>query len=91
MAITPTLYLKAFTIRDKSDFDIVKHDIKDGMILIVRIWPLAQKDLGELRQLIDKLYELVKSEDCEIARLGDERVVITPHGVQIWKPQYDLK
>ena len=40
--------------------------------------------------------ELVKKSglldsNADIARLGDERIIVTPQGVKIWKPDYDLK
>ena len=36
-------YLKAITIRDNSDVHSIKEDIKKGIILILRVTPLAQK------------------------------------------------
>ena len=38
-------YLKAITIRDPSDIHTIKEDIKKGMILILRVTPLAQNDV----------------------------------------------
>jgi SepF-like predicted cell division protein (DUF552 family) len=61
------------------------------MILIVRITPMAQKDIEALRKAIDDLYNFVKSTGGDIARLGEERVVITPPAVKIWKGVHDLK
>lgn len=86
-----TIYLKALTVRDYSDIDMIKKDIKMGMILIVRVGPMAQRNLGELRKLVDELYAAARLEEADIARLGEERILVTPKGVQIWKPQYDLK
>lgn len=85
------IYLKAFTVHDYSDIEIIKKDIKKGMILIIRVGYMAQKDIPNLRKLINELYDISKAENGELARLGDERIVATPKGVQIWKPEYDLK
>ena len=85
------IYLKAFTVHDYSDIEIIKKDIKKGMILIIRVGYMAQKDIPNLRKLVNELYDIVKAENGELARLGDERIVATPKGVQIWKPKYDLK
>lgn len=84
-------YLKAMTVHDSTDLDIIRRDIREGMILIMRVGPMAQKDIQELRNLISELYNIAKENGAEIARLGDERVVVAPSGIQIWKPQYDLK
>jgi len=84
-------YLKAITIRDPSDIHSIKEDIKKGMILILRVTPLAQKDVDELRKIVEELYKVAKATDADIARLGEERIIVTPSSVKIWKPEYDLK
>ena len=84
-------YLKAITIRDPSDLHTIKEDIKKGMILILRVTPLAQKDVGKLRSLVEELYVIARDSNADIARLGEERIVVTPPRIKIWKPDYDLK
>ena len=85
------VYLKALTLRDISDSTAIKQDIKKHMILILRVTPLAQKDVEELRKVVEDLYSYAQSIGGDIARLGEERVVITPPGVKIWRGAYDLK
>jgi uncharacterized protein len=85
------IYLKAITLRDISDLNIIKEDARKQIILIIRVTPLAQKDTDNLRKAIEDLYNYVKSTGGDIARLGEERVVITPPSVKIWKGAYDLK
>jgi SepF-like predicted cell division protein (DUF552 family) len=85
------IYLKAITLRDISDLDGIKEDARKHIILIIRVTPLAQKDADNLRKAIEDLYNYVKSAGGDIARLGEERVVITPPSVKIWKGAYDLK
>ena len=84
-------YLKAITIRDISDVHSIKEDIKKEMILILRVTPLAQKDVEQLRKVVEELYSIAKTAGADIARLGEERVVITPPDVKIWKGVQDLK
>lgn len=85
------VYLKALTLRDLSDISVVKEDLKKHMILIIRVTPLAQKDLEELRKVVEDLYSYTQSAGGDIARLGEERIVITPPGVKIWRGISDLK
>ena len=87
---TPT-YLKAITLRDTSDVHSVKEDIKKNMILVLRVTPLAQKNVDELRKVVEEIYAIAKTHDADIARLGEERIIVTPPGVKIWKAEYDLK
>jgi len=84
-------YLKAITIRDQSDIHSIKEDIKKGMILILRVTPLAQKDVEKLRKVVEDLYVLAWDSGAAIARLGEERIVVTPPRIKIWKPDNDLK
>ena len=86
-----TTYLKAITIKDASDIHAIQEDIRKKMILILRVTPLAQKDVGQLRKLVEEIYSLAKASNADIARLGEERIVITPANIKIWKPEYDLK
>lgn len=91
MSDAAPLYLKAFTVHDYSDIEIIEKDMKKGMILIIRVGYMAQNDIPNLRKLVNEMYKIAKAENGELARLGDERIVATPKGVQIWKPEYDLK
>jgi len=84
-------YLKAITIRDSSDIHTITEDIKKGMVLILRVTPLAQKDVKKLRNMVEELYVLARDSNADIARLGEERIIVTPPNVKIWKPDYDLK
>ena len=84
-------YLKAITIRDSSDIHTINEDIKKGMVLILRVTPLAQKDVKKLRKMVEELYVIARDSNSDIARLGEERIIVTPPNVKIWKPDYDLK
>ena len=87
---SPT-YIKAITIRDSSDIHTITEDIKKGMVLILRVTPLAQKDVKKLRKMVEELYVIARDSNSDIARLGEERIIVTPPNVKIWKPDYDLK
>ena len=69
-------YLKAFTIKDPTDIESIRKDIKKGMILILRVTPLAQKDVEKLRIIVDDVYKIAKANGAEIARLGEERIIV---------------
>jgi len=84
-------YLKAITLRDVSDVHAVKEDIKKSMILVLRVTPLAQKNVDELRKAVEEIYAIAKTAGADIARLGEERIIVTPPGIKIWRAEYDLK
>ena len=83
--------MKAITIRDPSDLHSIMEDIKKRMVLILRVTPLAQKDVEKLRNVVEELYVIARNAEADIARLGEERIIVTPPNVKIWKPDYDLK
>jgi SepF-like predicted cell division protein (DUF552 family) len=78
-------YLKAMPLRELSDLETVKNEIKNGNIIILRITPLASKSIEDVKQAVDQLYTFAESVNGDIARLGEERVVICPEKVKIWR------
>jgi|SRR5215831_18858505 len=79
------VYVKALPLQDLDDVEAIKSEIGTGNILIVRITPLAKKSVDETKLAITELTDHVKSIGGDIARLGEERIVITPPGVKIWR------
>jgi len=78
-------YLKAMPLRDVSDLDAIKQEVKNGNILILRITPLASKSIEDVKHAVNELYEFAESINGDIARLGEERVVICPPNIRIWR------
>ena len=78
-------YLKAMPLRDLSDLETVKNEVKNGNILILRITPLAGKSIEDVKRAVNELYEFAESVGGDIARLGEERVVICPPNIRIWR------
>jgi SepF-like predicted cell division protein (DUF552 family) len=78
-------YLKAMPLRDLSELDNVKAEVKSGNILILRITPLANKSVDDVKRAVNELCEFAESLGGDIARLGEERVVICPPNVKIWR------
>jgi SepF-like predicted cell division protein (DUF552 family) len=78
-------YLKAMPLRELADLETVKNEVKNGNIIILRITPLASKNIEDVKQAVNQLYEFAESINGDIARLGDERVVICPDKIRIWR------
>ncbi len=79
------ILLKAIPLKSVEDIPKVQEDVSNKTIVILKVTPLAQKSLEELKSSVEQLYEFATSIGGDIARLGDERVVITPPGVKIWR------
>jgi len=78
-------YLKAMPLRDLSDLEDIKNEVKNGNVLILRITPLASKNIEDVKRAVNELYEFAESIGGDIARLGEERVVICPQNIRIWR------
>ena len=79
------VYLRALPLRTLDDLEVVKREVKSGNILILRISPLAKKSIEDVKRAVDELCEFAKLVGGDIARLGEERVVVTPSSIQIWR------
>jgi SepF-like predicted cell division protein (DUF552 family) len=78
-------YLKAMPLKDLSDVENVKAEVRNGNIIILRITPLAGKSIEDVKKAVNDLYEFAEEVEGDIARLGEERVVICPKTVRIWR------
>jgi len=85
VALPSKVYLKALPLRDLEDVDVVKREVEAGNILILRVSPLAKKSIEDVKRAVSELCEFTQTVGGDIARLGEERVVITPAFVRIWR------
>jgi len=79
------VYLRALPLRNLDDVDTVKREVESGNILILRVSPLAKKSIEDIKRAVNELCKFTESVGGDIARLGEERVVITPSFVRIWR------
>jgi SepF-like predicted cell division protein (DUF552 family) len=84
-SIQHPIYVKAYPLRDPADVPRIKAEIIEGNILIVKITPIAKRSVEETKSAISELVDFVKSIQGDIARLGDERIVMTPPTVRVWR------
>jgi SepF-like predicted cell division protein (DUF552 family) len=85
------MYLKAMPLRDSSDLEGIKVEVQRGNILILRITPLASKSIDAVKSAVNELYLFTEAIGGDIARLGEERVVICPKSIRIWREKAPTK
>jgi uncharacterized protein len=78
-------YLKAMPLRDLADLEEVKNQVKAGNIIILKITPLANKNIADVSRAVNELYSFAEEINGDIARLGDERIVVCPPKIKIWR------
>jgi uncharacterized protein len=78
-------YLKAMPLKDLTDLENIKNEVQNGNIIILKITPLAQKSIEDVKSAVNDLFQFAENIGGDIARLGEERVVICPKTVRIWR------
>ncbi len=78
-------YLKAMPLNNLSDLDLIKKEVSSGKVLILRVTPLAEVSIEDVKFAVNELCKFTKSIDGDIARLGEERIVICPPNIKIWR------
>lgn len=79
--------LKALPLRELADVEVIKHELKMGNIIILKITPLARKSIEDVKIAVNELSAFTQSIGGDIASLGEERVVIVPDFIKIWRPE----
>lgn len=83
-------YLKAMPLRSLVDIEAIKHELSLGNIIILKITPLARKNVEEVKKAVNELFSFTQSIGGDIASLGQERVVIVPNSIKIWRPETNV-
>jgi len=78
-------YVRAIPLTDLEDVDLIRSEIESGNIVIFRITPLAKRNVNDLKEAVNRLKEYVDRVGGDIARLGEERIVLTPPEIKIWR------
>ena len=80
-------YLKAIPLRDLADIEVIKHELNLGNLIILKITPLSRKSIEDVKIAVNELSVFTQAIGGDIARLGEERVVIVPNSIKIWRQQ----
>ena len=76
---------KSHASQELSDLENIKTEVKNGNIIILRVTPLARKSIEDVKTAVNDLFQFAESIGGDIARLGEERVVICPKTIRIWR------
>jgi len=78
-------YLKAMPLKELADLEDVKNEVRNGNIIILKVTPLAAKSIEDVKNAVNELFQFAETIGGDIARLGEERVVICPKTIRIWR------
>ena len=78
-------YVKPLSLNSDEDVNVVLNEAKAGNIVLLNIEPLAKRNALKLKNLVESIKEGVATIDGDIARISQDRVLITPSKVKIMK------
>lgn len=83
--VTGDIYIKAIPLKAYEDVDIIKSEVRGGNVVITNVSPLAKQNIDDVKRAINELNEYAVLIQGDIARLGEERVILTPKSIKIWR------
>ena len=70
--------IKIERLEDFADTDRIQKYVREGAIVFVRIRPLKEKDISELKRAIEKLRKTIIAINGDIAGIEEDWVVLCP-------------
>jgi SepF-like predicted cell division protein (DUF552 family) len=78
--------VRPFVIDDFTDIKGILDSLREGStIALINIKPLKDKDLIELKRVINKLKKTTDAIEGDIAGFGDDYIVVTPSFAKIYR------
>lgn len=78
-------YVKPLTVRSESDIQKITKELNEGNIVLGNVTPLAERDPGELRRLVEQLKGICKGIGGDIVGVGDSRILVTPANIKVFR------
>ncbi len=75
--------IRVETLSEFSDTSIIQEYVRNGDIVWVRIKPLKEKDITELKRSVDRLRKTCIAINGDVAGIDEDYLVLTPPGVSI--------
>jgi len=78
-------FVKPMDLVVDADVEAVMKEVRAGNIALVNIADLQKRNASKLRELVSVIKTEVKKIDGDMARISQERVIVTPARVKIIK------
>ncbi len=77
------MYVRIEKLTDFADTSHIQELVRKGDIVFVKMKPLMEKDMTELKRAVDRLRKTVHAIGGDIAGIEEDYLVVTPPGVVI--------
>jgi len=78
-------FVKPLNLATDADIEIVVNEAKAGNIVLLNIGDLSRRNAIKLKELVTKIKTNVDGIDGDIARISQDRILVTPSKVKIIK------
>lgn len=79
------MYVKPITLQSDSDLEEAIKEVETGNIVLLNIAPMLSRNIVRLKHLMERMKDVVRHVDGDIARLTEEWVIVTPSEVKMIK------
>ena len=77
--------VKTINLVDEVNLEDTLNELKGGNIIILTIGELMKRNFVRLKQYMDKVKDAVISLDGDIARISEDKLIVTPTRIKILK------
>lgn len=77
-------YVKPISLQNDSDVSVVEEELRNRNIILLNITPIARNP-AKLKDVVGKLRGFVTQLNGDIARIDEDKILVTPHNVKIVK------
>ena len=77
-------YVKPVALESEADVKVIQDELKNGNIILMNVSPLS-RNAAKLKSVVNELKEYVSKTNGDIARIDNEKILLTPSKVKIVK------
>ncbi|MEM4221935.1 MAG: cell division protein SepF [archaeon] len=77
------MWVKSMVLDDVTNVEQIAQELRQGNEVILNIEPLSKKNAIKLRQAIAELKSVIQEINGDIARISEQKILLTPSGVKI--------
>lgn len=78
-------YVKPFVLKPDTDLKTIAKELKDGNIVLLNVSELIKRNPIRLKEQINKLKRFIDEIDGDLARISEEKLLLTPARIKIVK------
>ncbi len=77
-------YVKPIALESEADISVIQDELKRRNIVLLNVTPIS-KQTNKLKRIIDELKAYVVKSNGDIARIDNDKILLTPSKVKIVK------